>query len=273
MVIVLNACSYYVDHGHEVLTDTRASLSTCVKYARIIVLVDNDCNPRKSELSCPWGISLLVVTPASTILFDTGPSPSALKRNAELLGIDLSSVRIIVLSHEHFDHIGGIPIVKELRLNITLYVPKGMDIAALSWIKRYVSAKHIVVVNHSTVIAPGVSIIGPLYGPPYEEALAINVCGFGTVLLTGCSHPGITSFVKYAKDFLKKNVTMVIGGFHLIGYSASYVDTVVAKLIREGVRFIAPLHCSGPIIRKLLSAKYPSHYVELYVGSEIVLDP
>jgi len=42
------------------------------------------------------------------ILFDTGPSPNVLRYNAERLGINLSRIDIVVLSHEHGDHIGGL---------------------------------------------------------------------------------------------------------------------------------------------------------------------
>jgi 7,8-dihydropterin-6-yl-methyl-4-(beta-D-ribofuranosyl)aminobenzene 5'-phosphate synthase len=44
----------------------------------------------------------------TSILFDTGLSPDAMVTNADRLGIDLSDVRAVVLSHGHFDHAGGL---------------------------------------------------------------------------------------------------------------------------------------------------------------------
>ncbi|HVV21104.1 MAG TPA: MBL fold metallo-hydrolase [Pseudonocardiaceae bacterium] len=44
----------------------------------------------------------------TTLLFDTGLSPDALVTNADRLGIDLSTIHSVVLSHGHFDHAGGL---------------------------------------------------------------------------------------------------------------------------------------------------------------------
>jgi 7,8-dihydropterin-6-yl-methyl-4-(beta-D-ribofuranosyl)aminobenzene 5'-phosphate synthase len=44
----------------------------------------------------------------TTLLFDTGLTPDAMVTNADRLGIDLSEVHGVVLSHGHFDHAGGL---------------------------------------------------------------------------------------------------------------------------------------------------------------------
>ncbi|MGW4488571.1 MBL fold metallo-hydrolase [Amycolatopsis sp. NPDC004368] len=58
------------------------------------------------------GFSALVTvrqgTEETTLLFDTGLSPSAMITNADRLGADLSAVEAVVLSHGHFDHTGGL---------------------------------------------------------------------------------------------------------------------------------------------------------------------
>jgi len=59
------------------------------------------------DLLAEWGISILVEAYGVKVLLDTGLSISAV-HNADNLGIDLSTVDKIVLSHGHFDHTGGL---------------------------------------------------------------------------------------------------------------------------------------------------------------------
>ena len=55
-----------------------------------------------------WGYAALVEADGRRILFDTGARPETVLANARELGIDLSSVTDVVLSHNHGDHTGGL---------------------------------------------------------------------------------------------------------------------------------------------------------------------
>ena len=63
-------------------------------------------------LMAEHGFSALVTVrrgeSTTSVLFDTGLSPDAMVTNACLLGLDLSGVHAVVLSHGHFDHAGGL---------------------------------------------------------------------------------------------------------------------------------------------------------------------
>lgn len=54
-----------------------------------------------------WGQSLLIQTDEKKILYDTGPSGIVIE-NAKRLSVDLSDIDVIVLSHGHYDHTGGL---------------------------------------------------------------------------------------------------------------------------------------------------------------------
>jgi len=83
------------------------------------------------------GLSLLIRFYAqgkmSTLLFDTGPDDNLAVYNAKRLGINLTDVEAIVLSHGHFDHYGGVLSVldainkKDLPVYIhpELFIPRG----------------------------------------------------------------------------------------------------------------------------------------------------
>ena len=63
-------------------------------------------------LMAEHGFSALVTVrrgdTTTMLLFDTGLSPDAMVTNADRLGIDLSQLQAVVLSHGHFDHAGGL---------------------------------------------------------------------------------------------------------------------------------------------------------------------
>jgi 7,8-dihydropterin-6-yl-methyl-4-(beta-D-ribofuranosyl)aminobenzene 5'-phosphate synthase len=63
-----------------------------------------------------WGFSALVEVDGQCILFDAGRYPDTVLRNAEVLGVDLSCVTDVVLSHFHYDHTTGmLPLLKDIR--------------------------------------------------------------------------------------------------------------------------------------------------------------
>lgn len=55
-----------------------------------------------------WGFAALVEVDGRRLLFDAGERPETVLQNARELGIDLSSVTDLVLSHHHGDHVGGL---------------------------------------------------------------------------------------------------------------------------------------------------------------------
>ncbi|MGP4056386.1 MBL fold metallo-hydrolase [Mycobacterium sp. 4D054] len=65
------------------------------------------------------GFSALVSTrrgnTTHTVLFDTGVSPEGMATNIERLGLDVTAIEVLVLSHGHFDHAGGFPGLARLR--------------------------------------------------------------------------------------------------------------------------------------------------------------
>ena len=68
-----------------------------------------------------------------------------------------------------------------------------------------------------------------------EESLLINT-ERGLVIITGCAHPGIVKVVRRAKEILKTNVYLVMGGFHLRGMSERQIGEIVEGFKREGVK-------------------------------------
>ena len=87
---------------------------------RLTVLYDNEACP---GFTGSWGFSALIETGTETLLFDTGWDGTLLLKNMEKIGIDPACVNKLVLSHQHWDHIGGLPEILNANSGITVYVP------------------------------------------------------------------------------------------------------------------------------------------------------
>jgi hypothetical protein len=55
-----------------------------------------------------WGFSALVQADGHQVLVNTGGAPETVLKNAERLGVDLSGVRDVILTHNHADHTSGL---------------------------------------------------------------------------------------------------------------------------------------------------------------------
>ncbi len=266
IVLLLIVYETYVPYPTFPKTIEKNIVSEEGNKTRIIVLVDN--NAYKHGLSNAWGISIYIERGGRTVLFDTGPSPDVLIHNSVAMGVNLSSIDIVVLSHGHGDHIGGISALDSYAHKITVYVPHGFPIGVIEQLAN--KGYNVVVVNNTVEIVEDTYIMKPLYGPPWEQALVLNISK-GLVVITGCSHPGIVNIVKEAIKEFNRTPYIVIGGFHLMGSSMQQIKKVADELVKLGVYKIYPLHCSGDEIRRYLAEKYPQHYGDGGAGLVITL--
>ncbi len=242
----------------------------CVHSLRLVVLVDNHRDPEK-RCEAVWGLSILVEADGHRVLFDTGPDPDILVENAKAMGIDLSRINAVVISHGHGDHVGGLPAIAKINSSIPIYIPKDMG----TLVKREIESlgfTNVVEVSRTIEIFPGIFIVGELYGPPYEQALAVNLCGKGLVVVVGCSHPEVDRIVAKAVSDTGIKPYAVVGGFHMVGDPRSYVEKVFSNLKSMGLEIVIPLHCSGATARELAKEMFGFSEDEGHVCSVIVFD-
>jgi 7,8-dihydropterin-6-yl-methyl-4-(beta-D-ribofuranosyl)aminobenzene 5'-phosphate synthase len=262
---VFGALLYMLGRGSKV-PEKRAGNESMeyAGYVRLVVLVDN--NPYKEGLETAWGLAVYLETHETKLLFDTGPDPSVLERNAEKLGIDLRKIDFIVISHPHGDHTGGLELFSSIKPGLRVYIPTDQSL------KNYVQSLGLVPiqVNSTVEVAKGIFVVKPLYGPPVEEALAVKTSK-GLAILVGCSHPGVVNLVNQAVRDLGIKPYLVLGGFHMFGASLQDVKEVASRLVEMGAEKIYPIHCSGDTPRNYLANSYRDKYGDGGVGLEIVI--
>ncbi len=214
---------------------------------KLKVMYDNEA---EGGLESDWGFSCLIEEGGRKLLFDTGASDSILARNMEKLGITREEIEVIALSHEHWDHIGGLNAV--LHPDVVVYVPTSFTAATKKKLRRNVAELR--EVSGPEEIMAGIHTTGELGAGIKEQSLVLDT-RIGEMVLTGCAHPGLDTIMDAARIF--GDIGGVMGGFH--GFD---------KLeLLNGLEKIIPCHCT---VRKTeILERYPGVAVKCAAGKEI----
>ncbi len=253
---------------------------------KITILVDNFAG---DGLVSEHGLSFWIETEDKHILFDTGQG-GALKNNAHALDIDLGKTDMLVLSHGHYDHTGGIPDVLQMARNVKLYghpgiiqprysmsneevksikMPRESMVAIdklpreqLHWVRQPVLLSNTIgitgpIPRETSFEDPG----GPFYLDPrgknadfIDDDLALWIRkDDGLIVCVGCAHSGLVNTLKHIR-YLNPGLRIrgIIGGFHLLNASRQRLDeTIIALHVFESDSVI-PCHCTGDVAVTLL---------------------
>jgi 7,8-dihydropterin-6-yl-methyl-4-(beta-D-ribofuranosyl)aminobenzene 5'-phosphate synthase len=82
-----------------------------------------DAFGKDTSLTKDFGFSCITKYQGKTILFDAGSNADIFKKNTTKLGIDLSEVDIVVVSHAHFDHLNGLDYLLQVNPKVKIYFP------------------------------------------------------------------------------------------------------------------------------------------------------
>ena len=178
---------------------------------KLTIVYDNEVI--LNRLTSDWGFSCYIQTAESNLLFDTGAKGDILLRNMSELAIAPEDIDAVILSHDHWDHTGGLSSLLKVNPAIMVYRPTFSKIP-----------KEIL----NNVYTTGA--LGRSWGIQ-EQSLIIRT-GKGLVVICGCSHPGLENILTVASGLGK--IYAVLGGFHGFNKFDALND----------ISLILPCHCT-----------------------------
>lgn len=228
------------------------------------IIYDN--NALNEEFQADWGFSCLVTGLKKSILFDTGADGKILLHNMEKLTVDPNSIDAVVISHDHYDHTGGLKALTQKNRRLEVWFPQFFS----DTFKEALHSEKVksVPVDRFQEICPGAFTTGVISGWINEQSLIVS-SSQGPVLITGCAHPRITRIMEQAREKTGKELYAVLGGFHLAGFEQEEIMEIIEEFKATGVKKAGPCHCSGEDARRLFSREYGKGFLNLSAGKEV----
>lgn len=215
-----------------------------------------------------FGYSVFVRFEGKSILFDTGVTLGALEQNLRTAGIDPKSIDILVLSHNHRDHIGGVSYIRKINPDIVVYAAPGQEIDNRP-VTRLEDIKRIT----PNLYALNTHTDSPTQGISDELSLVLGT-EEGPYLLTGCSHTGVARIVKKATKIIGRSIFHYTGGSRLKLRETEDTEQVANELNELNVTQISPGHCSvGRIVDITLKEHFHGRVLISVQGQKVALTP
>ncbi len=235
------------------------------KNISITVVYDNYLfQPR---LSSSWGFACVVKTPGQDILFDTGGDSTVLLSNMEKMDIDPENIDMVVISHIHGDHLGGLYGFLRKNPKVTVFIPVSFPNRIRETITSLGAEYQDI--KGAAKIAEHVYTTGVLGSAIKEQSLLLDTKN-GIVVITGCAHPGIVKIAGRARQILpNRDLHVLMGGFHLGSSSEHNLKSIIEQFRHLKVQKVAPSHCSGDRCRYLFKKEYKENYIESGAGRVI----
>jgi 7,8-dihydropterin-6-yl-methyl-4-(beta-D-ribofuranosyl)aminobenzene 5'-phosphate synthase len=283
---------------HKAIENFQTGRTAATDTVKITTLINN---VMPAPLLAEHGLSFWIEYGGKHILFDTGPTDAIIK-NADLLDIDLSKTDVIILSHGHYDHTGGLKAALDMAPNAIVYLhsaapkvryschpgkpPKDISMphAVCQKIAESAAKGSVIYTDKPTAVYPGITVSGtiqrntsyedtggPFFLDPHaripdrlddDQALFITTAK-GLVVILGCAHAGLVNTLEYATTLTHQPIYAVIGGMHLKSASKLRFQNTLQAINKHDVRLIAPCHCTGEPQIQTIRKEFPKSFHDI----------
>lgn len=245
-------------------------------------------------LKATWGFSCLIQGFEKTVLFDTGSNGGVLLSNMRNLGLNSNNIDSVFISHDHWDHTGGLKSILSENSMIDVYMLPSFSSDLKNTVKEY--GAYLLENNDLKMLFPRVyttGILGTTIHPVRyirrkneiidkqpshnlsngvkEQSLIIETKN-GLVIITGCAHPGVVNIIQHVKKSLNQKIYMAFGGFHLGSTRDSELKDIISQFRKMEVEKAGPCHCSGDRCRELFANEYKENFLDIGVGKIIEIE-
>lgn len=246
------------------------------------------------------------------VLLDTAWSEAGLSHNIKHLGVNPEGIEIIVLSHGHIDHCGGLLwLLDQIShpVPVVAHPDAFVPVRYLEWEDKV----NLIQPDKQAILNKGGELIEakePYFstdglwaatgqiprvtdferGVPNaylerdgqkeadnildDQAIVISLKERGLVVIAGCAHAGIINTIKYGQKITGlEHVHAVIGGFHLSGPMNEPIHDQTIDALRDiGPDIIVPMHCTGFTAIARMKEEFPEQHILSGVGAKFIID-
>jgi len=271
---------------------------------KITTLIENSTNKSRPDLAAEHGVSFYIEHNEHVLMSDVGQS-KRFAENASRLGIDLSQVEVLAISHHHYDHGGGLDRFFKENDQAKAYLRESPDVDYIAeeddGSVRYIGLDKGLLKAHSDRITyiqkhcevlPGFHLLTDIpeeFPKPDSdqrlkvqrgdkimadtfdhEIVTVLESENGLVILTGCGHNGVLNMIAAARKALpEKPILAVIGGFHMLNEEEGAVRNVAEQLLEMPIPAIYTGHCTGEDAVTILEDVLGDRLHRLHSGLEV----
>lgn len=256
--------SVFISQG--LFSQTGLSSSSSIDKLEISVLYDNYVCEKGTQGD--WGFSCLIQADDQRILFDAGAKTDILKGNTAKLNTELSNLDQIIISHNHWDHVGGLEYVLDKNPDIPVSLPYPTD----GNLKKIVTEPGGIVMGGDKAykLSQHIWSSGTMDGPFREQCVVVEHQK-GLIVITGCSHPGISKMLAQIKSDFGQDIYAVMGGFHLMQHSEDQVNNIISDFRKLGIRKCGSTHCTGDRQIQQFREAFGEDFIEMGTGRRIII--
>ncbi|TNF91843.1 MAG: MBL fold metallo-hydrolase [Gammaproteobacteria bacterium] len=194
--------------------------------------------PAVPGLKSDFGYAVYIHADGKRILLDTGTDPDVMEHNLVAAGVDMNELDMVVISHNHHDHAGGLERIRAMKPNVPVYVPPNQDFPVddVQVVEDHlqVTSNVFVIRGHTDVPTGGVS----------DDLSVVLRSRSGPYVLSTCSHSGVGQIVDRASKVTGEDVYYFSGGARLVHRPEGDTQIVAEALEQRKVQVVSPSHCS-----------------------------